>query len=322
MKKVTVILLIIAAGLVVVGLALCAVGLALATGSLSWQGLSKQLTTNETVISEEISILDLNTSVSDVEILPATDGITKVVCYENPERPHEIFAENGKLTVRDTPVKWYETITIFGIGSYDPKLTVYLADTELESLTVNSSTGDVRVAKQISLGSATISATTADVSLASSVANTLSVSVTTGDIFLTDASCGDAIISCTTGKISLNNVRAKALTMKSSTGTIEASSVTCQSIFTESTTGDQSYRSLIVAEGLTMESGTGDIMLDGCDAAEAKINATTGDVTGRFLTDKIFFPNTTTGDVNVPRSMTGGPCEITTTTGDIEFSAP
>jgi hypothetical protein len=48
------------------------------------------------------------------------------------------------------------------------------------------------------------------------------------------------------------------------------------------------------------------------------VEITTGDVSGSLRTDKIFNVQAT-GDVNVPKSGTGGLCDITTTTGDIHI---
>ena len=38
-----------------------------------------------------------------------------------------------------------------------------------------------------------------------------------------------------------------------------------------------------------------------------------------LFSDKIFFASTDTGSVNVPKTTTGGRCEITTDTGDIDI---
>ena len=46
----------------------------------------------------------------------------------------------------------------------------------------------------------------------------------------------------------------------------------------------------------------------------------TGDVEGSVLTDKVFIVRTDTGRIDVPKSITGGRCEITTETGNIKIS--
>ena len=45
----------------------------------------------------------------------------------------------------------------------------------------------------------------------------------------------------------------------------------------------------------------------------------TGEVKGTLRSEKIFFTESDTGKISVPKSVTGGRCEITTDTGDIEI---
>ena len=69
-----------------------------------------------------------------------------------------------------------------------------------------------------------------------------------------------------------------------------------------------------------MEVKSQHVVLDGCDAAEIFVKTDTGDVTGTLLSEKVFVTTTDTGKVEVPRSVSGGRCEITTDTGDIRIS--
>ena len=49
------------------------------------------------------------------------------------------------------------------------------------------------------------------------------------------------------------------------------------------------------------------------------VKTSTGNVKGTLLSDKIFVTDTSTGRVSVPKTTSGGKCEITTSTGDIEI---
>ena len=71
---------------------------------------------------------------------------------------------------------------------------------------------------------------------------------------------------------------------------------------------------------MDLDRDTGDIDLEDCDADEIFIVTDTGDVKGTLLSEKVFITKTDTGDVNVPNSISGGRCEITTDTGDINIS--
>ncbi len=44
-----------------------------------------------------------------------------------------------------------------------------------------------------------------------------------------------------------------------------------------------------------------------------------GDVKGTLLSEKAFFAESDTGDIDVPKTNVGGRCEITTDTGDIQI---
>ena len=80
---------------------------------------------------------------------------------------------------------------------------------------------------------------------------------------------------------------------------------------------DISLKNVIATEKISIERSIGDVKFDDCDATEIWVETDTGDVTGNLLSEKIFITETSTGDVNVPKSTKGGKCEITTSTGDI-----
>ena len=77
---------------------------------------------------------------------------------------------------------------------------------------------------------------------------------------------------------------------------------------------------VIAAEGFSLVRSTGDIAFDGCDAAELLVETDTGDVTGSLLSEKVFFVTTATGKKEVPETVTGGKCKITTDTGDVTIT--
>ena len=62
---------------------------------------------------------------------------------------------------------------------------------------------------------------------------------------------------------------------------------------------------------------TGKVIFEDCDAAEIFIKTSTGKVKGSLLSEKIFIIETNTGRVDVPKTLTGGRCEISTDTGNI-----
>ena len=76
---------------------------------------------------------------------------------------------------------------------------------------------------------------------------------------------------------------------------------------------------VIALESFSVKRSTGDVKFNSCDAAEIYVKTDTGDVNGTLLSDKVFITETGTGSINVPNSIVGGRCEITTDTGDIKI---
>ena len=79
-------------------------------------------------------------------------------------------------------------------------------------------------------------------------------------------------------------------------------------------------KKVIVTEKLALKRSTGDVKLESCDAGEIVIKTDTGDVKGSLQSKKIFFAHSDTGRVSVPKTTTGGKCDITTDTGDIKIT--
>ena len=77
---------------------------------------------------------------------------------------------------------------------------------------------------------------------------------------------------------------------------------------------------MIASGRIDLERSTGEVFFDGCDASEIKVKTSTGDVTGTLLSSKVFITHSSTGRIAVPDSITGGRCEITTSTGAIEIA--
>ena len=64
---------------------------------------------------------------------------------------------------------------------------------------------------------------------------------------------------------------------------------------------------------------SGNITLEKSDAGELTLKASSGNITGSVLTEKIFLAESSSGRINVPKSVSGGRCEITTGSGNIDL---
>lgn len=229
---------------------------------------------------------------------------------------HTVRVADGTLYIEliDTR-KWYEHINI---ATKETEIKVYLPRGEYGGLSVENSTGDVDIPDTFKFGRIGVSVSTGDVKCLASASESIKVSASTGDVTLKFASAGVIELETSTGTVTVGQVKCDgAMSVTVSTGKAYLDGVSCGSLITEGDTGDLTMKSVIVSGKLTCERSTGDIRLDLCDAAEIFIKTDTGDVTGSLLSEKVFVVETDTGKKDVPRSVTGGVCEITSDTGDI-----
>ena len=236
--------------------------------------------TNRYELQEEYKNISIVTDTANVELVPSENQTTSVVCYEQENLKHSVTVKDGTLAIEIDDTRKW--YEHIGIHFGTPKLTVYIPKEELGTLCVKASTGDICV-ENMSAG-------------------TLDLSVSTGRITVTNVTCQvDANIRVSTGKTVLTDLQCKNLTSIGNTGSMV-------------------LKQVIAKEKLSVQRSTGDIKLEGCDAAELFLETDTGDVVGSLLTEKVFIAHTDTGKVAVPKTVTGGRCEITTDTGDIKIT--
>jgi len=320
MSKGTKVWLVTAALLVVVGLILFAV--ALTQYGWDFSRLStREFQTNTYKITENFTGISLHTDTADILFATAPDGVCQVVCYEQVDMPHTVEVKNGALTIDITDNRaWYEYI---GIQFDTPKITVYLPEASYASLSIDEDTGDIAIGKDFAFESVDISLSTGDVAFSAPVSQLLKIQTSTGHIRVENIQAGAMELATSTGGITTSHVQCEGhIQSRVSTGKTVFLDVTCQHLTSAGDTGDLSLKTVKVAEKLTVNRSTGDVEFDNTDAAEVCIVTDTGDVTGRFLTDKVFIVQTDTGHVDVPKTVTGGKCEITTDTGDVRIKKP
>ncbi|MBP5781424.1 MAG: DUF4097 family beta strand repeat protein [Clostridia bacterium] len=148
----------------------------------------------------------------------------------------------------------------------------------------------------------------------------LSVKTVTGDVKLDSLGFGEAVISVTTGDVDAKNVNVEgAVSVTVTTGDIKFSGVACKTFKTTGSTGDVELTDTVAADSFDIQRSTGDVVFRNSDAGEITVKTTTGDVSGTLRTGKIFTAKSTTGDVRIPDSASGGKCDISTKTGDINI---
>lgn len=250
-------------------------------------------------INEEFVNIEIEVDLANVSFVPSEDDMCKVICEEPERMKHAVEVKNGTLIIKCVNKrKWYDYI---GIGFANDSVTVYLPEATYKNLELETSIGDIEVPEYFTFEDVDIEASTAKITWNADVNNSIKISTSTGDITLKAVKVNNSIsLSTSTGKIKLNDV-------------------TCNSFDAESSTGDITLKAVIAEDGITIDTSTGDVEFDGSDANWLSISTSTGDVSGTLLSDKIFEADTSTGDVELPKTTSGGNCKIETTTGDIEI---
>ena len=318
MKKSKKIVIIVSCVVVFLGLLIGCIGLYSLGFDFRKLDASK-LQTRSYEIAEDFTVLDLDMQSADLIILPSQDGKAKVVCREREKESHSVFVKDGVLSVRvENNRKWYDYI---GFNFGEQTVTVYLPKTEYAKITVGTDTGDIRVPKEFSFDEAKITTDTGDVTWSASVADGLTVLTDTGDLEISSVASEAWIkLKADTGDIGLWNINCKTLGITTDTGDVELEGVSVSDTVTVKTnTGDVELERVMVAENLQITTDTGDVEMDNSDAATIKIQTDTGDVSGVLLSEKVFLTHTDTGKIDVPKTTSGGVCEVVTDTGDIYF---
>ncbi len=323
MRTRTKVWLVIAASLVLLG---CILFVGVMT-TLNWDFMKLSTTkyeTNTYEISEAFDGISVNTDTADIAFMLSDDGICRVECHEDANAKHSVTVENGTLTVELIDERSvYYFIGYIGLNFDTPKITVYLPKMEYESLHIKESTGDIEIPKDFNFIDVDISLSTGDVTFNASASELIKTKTSTGDICVENIVAGSLDLTVSTGKVTVSGVICEGdVTVGVSTGKAKLTDITCKSVISNGSTGDILLKDVIATEKFSIERSTGDVKFDGSDAAEIFVQTDTGDVTGSLLTDKVFIIQTDAGNVDIPKTVDGGICEIITDTGDIELDIP
>lgn len=299
MSKTTKIWLIIATALVILGAILFAGVMAQYDWDFTKLSTVKYVT-NTYEVHGEFDKISINVDTTEIEFVPTENETCSIVSFEAEQVKHSATVQNETLIISTVDTrKWYDHICI-SLGS--PKMTVYLPQNEYASLIVETDTGDINIPKDFAFDKIEIDGDTSDVSCFAPVANVLDIELSTGDIIIDSITADQIKLTTTTGEIAVNSVTAK------------------NNIDIETDTGTITLKNVVATGTISIESDTGDVRFEGSDAAEISVNTDTGDVIGTLLSEKVFITETSTGSINVPKTTSGGKCEITTSTGDIHIS--
>lgn len=273
--------------------------------------------TNNHVINSDFNNISIDTNTAEIKLVPSEDSVCKVVCYEEDKVQHSVVVSENtlKIEVNDSR-KWYNYI---GINFSSPKITVYLPEEKYGKLDISSHTGCVEISKEYTFDSIDISTDTGDINSYASALYSVKLAASTGKISIDRITADSLDVLTSTGSVNISNVTCNNdIKINVSTGKITLSDTNCLSFVSNASTGDTSLCN-VHAQSFDIETSTGNVNFEGCDAQEISVSTDTGDISGTLLSEKIFVTDTDTGEISVPKSTSGGLCELTTDTGDIDI---
>ena len=249
-------------------------------------------------IVDDFKNITINASTADIAFYTAEDGKCKVVCDESEKTAYKVGVQDGRVDIiLNDGRKWYDNLRLLDFS--DPKIAVYLTKVEYNTLKIETDTGDITLPKGFKFNDIVVNASTGDVSISADIKEDCAIKISTGDVYIKDIKInGNLAVTVSTGKTVLENV-------------------TCKNFTSSGNTGDVMLKNVIVAKKMNIERSTGDVKFVGSDAGEIYIKTSTGDVEGSLLTDKFFIVKTSTGNINVPETVSENKCRITTSTGNI-----
>lgn len=275
--------------------------------------------TNNHEIAESFSNILITTNTATIDFIPSQDSKCFVKCYEQENMKHSVAVKEGTLIIEinDTR-KWYEYI---GINFKTPKIAVHIPCNEYGALSIKSATGNIEIPKDLTFENITVSQSTGNVTNYASASKSIKIKTTTGNIYVENVAASDIDFSASTGKITASKINCDGdILVQVTTGKSTLTDVTCKNLISDGSTGNINLKNVVAWKKFFINRSTGNVKFDASDAAEIFVTTDTGKVYGSLLTDKVFVVKTDTGKIDVPNTVTGGKCEITTDTGDIKIT--
>ena len=305
--------------MLVAGVLIC--GITFANFGLDLHKLSTvEYETNTYEVKEDFRNITFKADTEDITLIPSSDDTCKVVCLEEKDDPHQVSVQGDTLTICR---KEKQKIQFFNIGiiTESPKIEVYLPNDKYQALSVDADTSDVNIPKNFSFESISVMLDTGDIKCQASVNANVTMKTETGNITISEISASEMKLTSDTGRMDIKNVELSGdLEIREDTGRVDMENVTCRNLTSNGDTGKIVMTNVIASGEFNIERSTGDVKFNGCDAETIYVRTDTGDVRGSLLSEKVFITDTDTGNIDVPKTITGGRCEITTDTGDIKIS--
>lgn len=274
MKR-TAIAILIAVLVVAIGSGLCLAGLSAV--NFKFDKLDRtEYTTNTYTLSDPIREIDIDGDTADVELLPAEDGVCRVVCFESDREKYDVSSNSGRMIIRPLSK---DSWSLFSLPFKSPKISVYLPAGTYDLLKARLDTGDITADKALSFDTVDVSLDTGDLTFSGVQARQITAHSDTGDLRVGDMTPESADLSVHTGKLDVYNVICTGdLRCESSTGDIRLTDVDGANLYLKASTGDI-LGTIRTEKVFVASSSTGDVSVpSGAAGGRCEASTSTGDI--------------------------------------------
>ena len=340
MKKAIKVTLLIAVGMVVMGMGMVFVSLA-STGFHPEEWLNTREYVEKTYdISEEFTDMDLDIGTHGIIICKADDGDAHFVCYETDKEFFEVGVENGVLKIgQKSNYSWTDNIMV--INDPEPN-KLYLPKEEYDNLTVSVGSGDFEAKTGLKLDDIEVKVGSGDVEIENITMKNLYARSGSGKIAIAKSDAKSATLETASGSITVNGMEVKetvsakcssgslyfdditcnSVNIKSGSGSVTANNIKCEESFEGNISSGSFKMNEVVADGeFKARTGSGSIKFESCDGKSMNLQTSSGSIKGSVKTVKKFNATAGSGDIKVPQDdPNGGECVLHTGSGDISIT--
>lgn len=314
MKKVSNLIILGSIGLIFIGMIIFVISLS--TNDWDFGKFnSENISTNTYQVEDYFNNIVIEEANCDINIVYTENSSCNVVAEEKENVSHIVEVKDNTLIIKENDQrKWYEKLINFS----DTLIIISINKNILNDLKIDTATSDINISNKFTFNNITINGSTSDVELYSNVIDDVEINLSTGDIEVNNITCKNMNLQVSTGDIEIENVNClNDLEITVSTGDVDLDNVSCNNFNSNGSTGKIILKNVIALNSIDLQRSTGDIKFEKCDALNIVVITDTGSVKGTLLSSKIFDVETDTGKKDVPESVSGGSCKITTDTGDI-----
>lgn len=245
-----------------------------------WQMNTINFETQTYEVSADFKNIKIDVTSSDIVFVKSNDKKCRVEFYESENIKHAAKVEDGSLNITDQDKrKWYDYFVPFTFKK--AKTTIYLPSNEYAALTIDCTTGMTDIPEGFTFSEIDIDKTSGKTYINGVKADRLSIDTTTGDVRLDSVKVGgDIDISVTTGDVSFKDVTADGdLSVKGVTGDVLFENSDAKNVTVKTTTGDVEGN-LLTDKAFTADTTTGKVRVpDSSTGGRCEISTTTGDIT-------------------------------------------